>query len=144
MMIVANPIGSLALVVGFLFVTSCNRESKSEVVREETGLCSAHGTRLSSKEGFSPGPEVMGDPPSDYLRFDSEERFPHALPWDFTVESSEIQSEPASVLYCPECEAGFQKAFGEFRMLPEAGKVAHEEAMLRRLIEREKSNRARE
>jgi hypothetical protein len=45
MMIVANPIGSLALVVGFLFVTSCNRESKSEVVREETGYPARKGSR---------------------------------------------------------------------------------------------------
>jgi hypothetical protein len=129
----------LIFVVALITVPGCRRQPENATVDATRRICEVHGISLSEQDGYFPGPEVLGDPSRDYLRFFGEEQFPHALPWDFTRDRSEIQTQATTVSFCPKCEEEFGTAFEAFRQLPEAEKDAHEEAMLRRLVEKEKA-----
>jgi hypothetical protein len=134
-----SPARAVVSAVALLTVAGCRRHLENGASGATRDLCEIHGISLSEVDGYFTDPEVLADPSPDHLRFFGEEQFPHALPWDFTPDRSEIQTQAATVSICPKCDKESRTAFNEFRQLPEAEKNAHEEAMLRRLAEKEKA-----
>jgi hypothetical protein len=126
-------------VVALITVAGCRQDRENGIADASLELCELHGITLSKQDGYFPDPELLVDPSQDYLRFFDEKQFPHTLPWFFTRNRFEYQTQATTVSFCPKCEEEFRIAFEEFSQLPEAEKDAHEEAMIRRLIEKKKA-----